>query len=140
MTETNINRDSEIEEIFAGDPPVTDGDSIVDETDGNFVMPPVAEKGDGGNQKETSEKELTDLEKEIEAGKIAVESDIRARAAALPPTMKECFDLIPELKNMIDVDRRPYLLAEMRKTQTVFREVDCTEKLAVRLSELRNKK
>jgi hypothetical protein len=137
------NIDPTIEEIYETVAPAesqegnSGGDSIVDETDGNFKMPEATITGDCGNKSEVSETELTDLEKEIEAGKVQVESDIRARAAAAPPKMSDVIKLVPELKGLEGSEPRYYVLAEIRKYDVNFNEVDCTENLGVLLSELR---
>ena len=132
------NENISLDEILDGDMPVDQeinlGDSVVDEAEGEFKLPEAPEET---AKTEVSAKELTDLEKEIEDGKAQVESDIRARSAATPPTMEECFELIPELKDMPDEDRRTYLLAEMVKTKLNFNSVDAAELLAVQLSKFR---
>jgi hypothetical protein len=88
-------------------------------------------------EKETSTKELSELEQQIEDAKEKVESDLRARAAAKPPKMAECIILIPELKDMNDVERLTYLHAQIQAYDVPYGVVSCAELLAVRLSNLR---
>jgi hypothetical protein len=133
--------DVSIDEILGGDLPEKEqeinlDESIVDAPDGDFKLPEAPEET---AKTEVSAKGLTGLEKEIAEGVAKTESDIRARAAAAPPTMEECLDLIPELKDMSDEQHRYYLLDEMEKTGDSFCSTHPNEMLAVQLSEIRNK-
>jgi hypothetical protein len=127
-----------IEEILDGDMPEVEQDSIVEEATGEFVPPSATSVDRVESPEVTGDKELTDLEKEIEAGKEKVESDILARAAARPTTMAEAIELVPELANMDDLQISNYLHRELTILDVPYNRVGSMESLAVHLAEVRN--
>lgn len=138
---TKIERPESLEDVLGGDLPTEDqevdlGDSVVEPAEGEFNIPETTAVGND-SVRDTGTKELTELEKEIEAGVAKAESDIRARAAARPTTIPEAIDLVPELKPLADDKRLYYLHKEIKAYDVPYSTTGSVEVLAVELSKLR---